>query len=238
MNNTIKLVKHAAMCLIGLSLFVACEDELEDKTTNDWDASYVWTVADMAEGVLNKAYEKIPKAPDAYDDNYLDAATDNALTSAYGSMCYNLGAGAMTSKNNPLGIWKNTYNNFQYIHQFLMNGLREDVIYVRGSEEENQAYKQRLEGEAYFLRAYWGYRLLQVYGGKTDDGRALGYPIVTSFLTTEEMEHADLPRNTYEECALQIMEDCDKAASLLPLEYSGGDNIVGVTQVEKPQFIN
>jgi len=231
MNNTIKTNKLLFLCSLCLLFFASCNDDLEDKKTNLWDTSDVWTISTMARGVLNKAYEGMPTTPDSYGSNYLDAATDNAMTTIYDNLCYRLASGEMTQRNNLLGVWGTAYEKFQYIHQFLLNGLGDNVYYVRGNDEQDLAYKKRLEGEAYFLRAYWGYRLLQVYGGKTDDGQALGYPIVTSFLTMEEMEHANLPRDTYEACATQIMNDCDRATELLPLEYKGSDNIIGITQL-------
>ena len=67
-----------------------------------------------------------------------------------------------------------------------------------------------------------------MYGGKTDDGSVLGYPIVTHFVTPEESLHPEnFVRNTYEECVKQIAEDCETAMSLLPLTYTGSDAILG-----------
>ena len=231
MNNIIKTNKLLFLCSLCLMFFASCNDELEDKKTNLWDTSDVWSISKMSKGVLTKAYEGMPSTPDSYDSNYLDAATDNAFTTVYDNLCYKLSAGEMTKRNNLLGVWGTAYDQFQYIHQFLLNGLGDNIYYIRGNDEQNTAYKKRLEGEAYFLRAYWGYRLLQVYGGKTDDGQTLGYPIVTSFLTMEQMEQMNLSRDTYEACTTQIMDDCDRASDLLPLEYVGSDNIVGVTQL-------
>ena len=67
-----------------------------------------------------------------------------------------------------------------------------------------------------------------MYGGKTDDGEVLGYPIVTQYITPEESAHPEnFKRDTYEDCVKQICDDCETAMSLLPLTYSGGDAILG-----------
>ncbi len=40
-----------------------------------------------------------------------------------------------------------------------------------------------------------------MYGGKTDDGEVLGYPIVTQYITPEESAHPEnFKRDTYEDC--------------------------------------
>jgi len=230
MKYTSILIRTVLLALVFALPFSSCGDVLETETNSEWDTSYVWRISSISQGVLDRAYVDMPDMPDFYSSNYLDAATDNALTSSIYSSMYKLGAGEMTSKYQIMNNWNTCYNNFQYINQFLENGLGDQVHYIKNDEVQDNAYKERLKGEAYFLRAYWGYRLLQVFGGKTDDGDALGYPIVTSFQDQEELENANLSRNSYEECAQQIMNDCDTAFAYLPLTYSGSDKIVGVTE--------
>lgn len=64
--------------------------------------------------------------------------------------------------------------------------------------------KDRLLGEAYFLRAYYYHQLLRFYGG---------VPIVDKLYGLNEDYAAS--RNTFEECVNFIISDCDEAASLL-----------------------
>ena len=92
-----------------------------------------------------------------------------------------------------------------------------------------QQSKNGWKAKALFLRAWWALALLQRYGGRTDDGEALGYPIITRFITIEEGKHPEnFKRNTYQECVRQIMEDCDQAMKKLPDTYTGDDAIVGI----------
>ena len=74
--------------------------------------------------------------------------------------------------------------------------------------------------------------MLQQYGGKTDDGKALGYPLALHLITEEEAANlTSFERDTYQKCAEQIMADCDMAIECLPAQYSGDDPVLGVTEV-------
>ena len=203
-------------------LLVSCESMFRPKGISDVSSEVMWTVPDMAQGVLMNAYNDISNNPDQYDGNFLDVATDNAVTSSYSSATYRLSMGALSSTNNPLGIWSQAYNELQYIHLFLENGLTDVTKYAPGSEEDDAAIKLRLRGEAYYLRAWWSAELLRVYGGRTSDGRALGYPIVTSSLTPDKAGNFSWQkRDSYEDCVEQICADCDAAAELLPAVATG-----------------
>jgi len=80
-------------------------------------------------------------------------------------------------------------------------------------------------GEAYFLRAWWQHELLRCYGGLSEDGKALGYVIVTRTFSEDECETINtLPRNTFEECVQQILDDCDTALVYLPMKYNSDVN--------------
>ena len=205
----------------------ACTD-LDTKMNNQWSVDDTWTNAEKAQGVLLSVYQDVLTVPDAWDGNFLDAATDNAMTRVYDSSVYRAGQGGFSRTNNPLGNWSACYDQLQRIHTFLDNGLTDEIRYSISSDEIDQAYKKRLRGEAIFLRAWCSFNLLRMYGGKTDNGQVLGYPIVTHYITPEEAAHPEsFSRDSYEDCVKQICYDCDEAMALLPLTYSGGDAILG-----------
>jgi starch-binding outer membrane protein, SusD/RagB family len=68
----------------------------------------------------------------------------------------------------------------------------------------NDVLRDKLLGEAYFLRAYYYQQLLRFYGG---------IPIVDKPYGLND--DFDIARNTYEECVNFIVADLDKAAQLL-----------------------
>ena len=78
-----------------LGTLSSCSDVWDEKTNNEWESKYIWTVSEVAQGVLNNAYRAIPNRPDNYGNNFLDAATDNALTSLYSSSVYKLAMGCL-----------------------------------------------------------------------------------------------------------------------------------------------
>lgn len=218
--------------LLSFCFFFSCEDAFEEKPTNEWDTPDVWRVPEIAEGVLMKAYANISQTPDSYGNNFVDAATDNALTNNYSSAVYKVAMGGISSTNNPFDNWESCYENLQYIHQFLQNGLSDNIKYNRVDADVDKQIKERLKGEAYFLRAWWSFQLLMQYGGKTASGEALGYPIVTKFITEDESKNpSTFKRNTYAECIKRIVDDCNIAMSLLPDTYTGSNAVVGDAQI-------
>ncbi|MBQ7194814.1 MAG: RagB/SusD family nutrient uptake outer membrane protein [Bacteroidales bacterium] len=216
--------KHYSIFALALAaLFVlSCEPLSFQKVTGDVDDADMWIVPDMAKGVLFQAYNAIPNRPDSYDGNFLDVATDNAVTNYQDAGVYRLAHGQFTSMNCPISVWSEAYTQFQNIHKFLENGLTEKTHYDEYSAASDAAVKDQLLGEAYYLRAWWGAYLLQHHGGRTLDGDALGYYIVTSFVSEEDASDlSKMVRNTYEECVEQICADCDSAFKHLPLTPTG-----------------
>jgi hypothetical protein len=217
-----KNLKYIFPAFMVVTLAACSGDPLDLKKTNTWEDEYVWRIPKSAEGVLIKAYQANPNLPDqGWGDNFLDVATDNGMTWDHSSAAWLAGNGGFSRTNTVIGNWEQCYNQFQYIHQFMENGLGEATLYDRLSVENDAAIKERLRGEAYFLRAWWGFKLLQRFGGRSAEGKALGYPIVTEFIDKDNHTGAELfVRNTYEECVTQILSDCDEAIERLPAVYN------------------
>lgn len=223
--------KYFVFLIIIITLsFVSCEDDLDLKTDNSFGDELAWSLPDKAEGVLLQAYSEIMTQPDNWSgNNFLDVATNDAVTNDFSSGLYKLVTGGITPQNNPIGNWSLAYQEFQYIHLFLENGLGSNVIYDINDSTRDLSIRNRLKGEAFFLRAWWGFDLLQKYGGPGIDGKILGYPIVLKSINQANL--TNLARNTYEECVAQIASDCDSAISYLPLNFEGSDGIIGATQI-------
>jgi starch-binding outer membrane protein, SusD/RagB family len=72
--------------------------------------------------------------------------------------------------------------------------------------------KKRYKAEAQFIRAFCYADLIKTYGG------------VPLILTVQEItEDLAVPRNTYDECLKQVLADCDAAAAVLPVKFTGKD---------------
>ena len=238
-----KKLRYILGTLLLLGMLSSCDDYMETKVTSQFSDEFAYSNSSYVEGLLTNAYTNIPTRQDHYDNNFLDVATDNAVTNHYSSDMYALGGGMMTASNNELGVWDLAYKSMAYIHLFMEKNMdTANVVYYRDTYYDegvvvnrDSMLRYRLLGEAYFLRAYWGMELLRVYGGESADGKMLGYPIVTDYFTEDQRDSVldNIGRNTYEECVQQILEDCDSAIAYLPVEYSGDEDggIVGSTNI-------
>lgn len=183
----------------------------------------------FTEGILLRAYIALPN--DYYF--YSDVATDDAVTNNRTSSYRRMAVGEWKDSYYPLSEWSSAYTQIYYINTFLEN--YESVIWAfneretqSANEYKSEMIKKRLGGEAYALRAYYKYLLLQYHAGKIDDGRLMGFPIVNKSLTLND--NLELPRNTFAECITSIFSDIDIAVSKLPATWydkpTGGENPV------------
>ena len=215
-----RIMKYLKYILLFAGLMLcSCESLYKPKNVGEVSDADMWVEPEIAQGVLIKAYDAQPNRPNSFNSNYLDAATDNAVSNSFDQPIYRLSQGDISSTNTPLSCWGEAYNQFQNIHLFLNKGLTDVTRYNIESTDTDRAIKQRLWSEAHYLRAWWGARLLQYYGGRTSDGQALGYPIVTGFVTTDEaQDFANIKRASYEDCVQQIISDCNVASTYLPMD--------------------
>ena len=191
--------------------FTSCQIDplpIQDQTTED-----LWSHSTYGEGILTNAYTNL-------NDSYpisMDYYTDNAVPNQPGANALALGTWSVESS--PIGNWEYTYTTIKYLNLYIANG--EDLIYSVSDKVKDSTLQANRMGEAYFLRAWYQAELLKNYAGKaTGETEVLGFPIVTTVL--EQDDELDLPRNTYEECVLQIAQDCDAAIAILPNTYSNG----------------
>lgn len=164
-----------------------------------------------AEGLLLRAYKQLPTD---YDFT-LDMASDDAVTNKPGEAVNGMVLGGWASSTNPVNQWGKSYEMFLYIHKFLE--IAPNVEWDWNSQQKNKLFADRLMGEAYALRAIWGFNLLQAHAGMAGS-ELLGYPIVTGILS--DKDNLKLPRNTYAECVTQILKDLDMAIAKLPLTWT------------------
>ena len=74
------------------------------------------------------------------------------------------------------------------------------------------AWKQRMKGEAYFLRAYFYHNLMRMYGG---------VPLITKVYGLNE--DYKVARNSFKETVDFIVANAGSAVALLPTSYTGAD---------------
>lgn len=199
--------------LVALSLILcSCTDFLTPpERAGFFERDYILDQPDYAYGLLLNAYSSMPGDLYAYD-----VATDNATTNNLSDGIYGMANGLWTSMYYPMGSWNTCYKQLKYIHLF--KNVYKDVKWEWRFTERNPLFINRMTGEIFGLRAFYHLWLLQTYAGIGTNGQLLGIPLVLKELT--EKDDLRLPRNTFDECVAQIVNDCDSAAKYLPVKYT------------------
>ncbi len=151
--------------------------------------------------VLNNIYSYIPNGFNRINGDFLDAATDDAVPSAFNKQIEYFTRGTVTAANNPeeapgnstdannLTIWGNCYYGIRRANLFLANVGQTPIA---------AQTKQYWITEARFLRAYFYWELLKRYGG---------VPLLgdTVYGLNDDIK---LPRNTFAETVNYIVSEC------------------------------
>jgi hypothetical protein len=197
------------LLIIGVNL-LSCEKFLEPEPEGTLTEEELLFNPSFAEGLLMTAYAALPN-----DYNFAtDVASDDAITNDKISVYRRMATGEWLSSFNPISEWSDAYLQISYINRFL--DVYESVQWSRDpnlndsvNALRNTLHIKRLKGEAYGLRAWYQYRLLQNHSGKVTDGRLMGYPIINE--TLDPSDNWELPRNTFAECVANIFADLDTA---------------------------
>lgn len=205
------------LLISGLSLF-SCEKFLAPIPDTSRSEEEFMSDPIYVEGLLMDAYNALPND---YDFG-IDVAGGDAVTNLQGSSFTRMATGEWKSSYYPISKWVNSYDEIYHINLFLD---KYDLITWANSPTRTQSandsmslfHIRRLKGEAYGLRAWYEYQLLQYHSG-TANGSLLGFPIVVKPVSTTD--DWKLPRNTFPECVQQIMSDLDTAIRYLPKIYA------------------
>lgn len=212
-------MKRIVLIALATMIVTAACDYLEPRPIQHLSTDELLSTADYGEGLLTTAYGNLNPSYDINSEYY----TDNAVPSRTGSNT--LALGGWTLEGNPIGNWNLWYSSINYCNHYLELG--KDLLYSVSDPVMNEALQKNRRAEAFYLRAWYHWRLLQTYGGPVDGSSdIMGVPIVTKILTMDD--NLDLARDSYEDVVAQIVEDLDSAIAVLPLRYNGSlvtDNI-------------
>lgn len=173
---------------------MSIEDVFQNKDyTHRWLArAYYFLGSDFLQDVSNKGAITFNFADDMYytDSNDQYRKWKNGQYSESGL------------NDNSAAIWRDAYRGIRQVSIFLTN--------VDMNKEFTEAEIADLKGQAHFLRAYFYWLMLRVYGP---------VPIVPdeSIDYTKEYDVIAQPRNTYDECVEYINNELVTAAGMLPL---------------------
>jgi hypothetical protein len=198
--------------LIGVLFTLAgCEKFTEPALQNNGDFENIYNEPSLAHGILLNGYTRLPTNGWTFND----VATDDAVSNDAANNFRRVATGQWSSIFNPLDQWTNTRSGIQYINLFLAEA--DKVNWDSKDPMLNTMFKDRLKGEAYGLRAYLMFYMLQAHAGYVA-GTLYGFPLVLD----PETPASDFnkPRATFDDCMKQIYSDLTKADELLPLDYN------------------
>jgi starch-binding outer membrane protein, SusD/RagB family len=200
------------LAFLFLISFYACEDILEPEKDNTYDLEIIKSNVAWAEGILLNGYRSIASTNHA--SFALAYASDEAVINDPGSGIKTAVNGGWTARANPFSRWNRSYEGILYLNTFLEE--MQDIEWYWKNEVTSSLLADKLNGEAYALRAWHYFRLLQAHAGRGTNGEMLGVPIVDKVLSPDNPSEYQIPRSSFNDLVKFIIEDCDRAIALLP----------------------
>ena len=207
------------LVLISLISFIfsSCTDYLDPYPNGQRTDEDLWKYPEMVQGLIGQMYSSIPKNYDNNEGSYLDCTTDDAVSTSTTRDVTKFAVGTLTTGSDPfLTYWDRDYKAINLANTFLKDRKGFNTRFLVDAHL-NKLVQYRLQGEAFALRAWFEWDLLQKFGGKGMDGNLLGVPIVTAPVSLSS--EVNIARNTYDECVKQILADCDSAYKYLPIAH-------------------
>jgi len=184
--------------IVSLLLYISCnKDFLNTEPQDRIASSATWADGPLSEAFIFNVYSYLFYA--GFHEEMLSSLTDEALFT-HGRDYKITNEGTETPSN--MGWFNDTFrwgNLWEAIRQANV-ALQE----LPNSTFDDDVLRERLIGEAYFLRAYYYHQLLRHWGG---------IPIIDKPYGLNE--DYSIARNTFEECVNFVIDDLDKAIANL-----------------------
>lgn len=199
--------------LLGV-VFISCDDFLEvGPNSNDLDTELVFKNDNTALSALDAIYHELQfngfASGNVSSLNFLaNTLADDGVEHSITNDRYDFYTNSVRADNGAnYSLWNSIYKQL-YNTNALLEGIMDNIDLA--SETRN-----RIEGEAKFLRAFFYYYLVHLYDA---------VPLV---LTTDYHINQSLPRATVDEVYTQMKLDLEEALVYLPEEYihSEGEHI-------------
>ena len=211
-------LNKTAIILIGIvcAMITACTDNYESLPVDQYTEEYVFSNTDSA-GVqatrfLNAIYSTLPNGYNRVGSDFLDAASDDAISLYIDSDpdVLRLQTGSYTASNLVSSdmTWNRWYESIRSCNIFINNIDRVpyNTTYINALGETRPmgvSYK----AEARFLRAFFYFQLLERYGG---------IPLIGDKVF-DINDNLEILRNTFAECVDYIVSELDDIQDSLRL---------------------
>lgn len=203
-----KTITIKTFFIVGaLALIFSCKSDLEKEPIELQTLDQVFNVKDSAgtnaERFLIDIYTRLPRTLNRVGDDYLDAATDDAISSNSANVSVQqLAQGTNTSENYQDNQWANCYAGIRQANIFISNI---DKVPLKGKLPSGTGFNAVWKSEARFLRAMFYFELVK---------RHAGVPLLGDRVY-QLGDDVELPRNSFEECVNYIVAECDAIKDLL-----------------------
>jgi hypothetical protein len=193
-------IKHILIILIvSGALITSCKKEfLNTKPLIEVSSADAWKDGSLSAAFVNNIYNGLGNG--GFDEQMLSSLSDESVFT-------HPGRGINTINEGTLGPTNTGWTNNTYEWGSMYNRIRSCNVALENlsSSTIDQTLKERLQGEAHFLRGYYYQQLVRYYGG---------VPIIKRSYALGESDYT-ADRNTFDDCIKFITSDCDSAVTLL-----------------------
>ena len=200
--------------IFAISIFgMSCENKFNDLPQDYYDINDVLSDSIFTMGIVHDIYYALP---DGYNhlggSSMIASATDEAVQCGHSTEAQFMALGNWSASTLRDDAWSSSYAAIRKVNVFL------NEIYPEIPENlfRSDRTVELLVGQSYFLRAFFYFELVKRYGG---------VPILTEVLGIGD--GTDISRNNYDDCISYIVDQCDKAAAILPNAWDLPNNNFG-----------
>lgn len=218
--NKLKQYKFSFLfLLLGCSIAISCKKGYEAEPLEQLSDDYVWDTQDSlganALRYLAHVYSFVPEGYSRVNGDYLDAATDDAVSSQTTPASVTLVA---------QGGGYDQFNSFEsYGFTRFYQGIRAASVFMANIDKvpiKIPNANKNWKAEARFLRAYYYFELVKRYGGVPLMGDKI-------YNITDDVQ---LPRSTFDQCITYIVSECDAVKEDLRVDPVDIANLGRVTK--------
>lgn len=195
---------------IGMTALILCtscdKNFLETTATDRYNESNWWQTQDQAISMINGCYAVI-RDNQIHGINAGTFSEENITPNSYSfgqESPLDIGNHNAGNVNRFYTKWNVNYRGIGRVNYLLDN--------IDKIQQIDASIKERIKGEAYFLRALFYANLVNYFGG---------VPLILEAPNLEKQR--SLHRNSRQEVISQILADLDKASAVLPVVYAGAN---------------
>ena len=193
-------MKYRSTLLLVVWMGVVSCEKMEDRPFEWITEEYVWDSKDSlgtnASYFLNNIYGDLPNGFNRVGGDFLDAASDDAVSSADNTAIARFTNGGYNQLINSDNSWGANYASIRKCNLFVQNFPK---VNLKRSDPAIFIQGQYWKAENRFLRAMFYYELIRRYGGVP----LLGDRVLA---LNEDLR---LPRNSFDECVAYIVSECE-----------------------------